>query len=292
MSKNDSTIEVISNAIELLCEKDEEIYRLWMQQQMSSCSLRLDLISKGDLEEQSQQFMDTFFIALSHTSSEGMDSKEFQHVTSLLVSISRSRAIQGFTPSETAMFVFSFKEVCIKVLQVEFETDAIALMVALNFISQIIDKLGLQTFEAFSSAREDLAREQSDTILSMATPITTIWDQILLLPIIGTIDSKRAQSIMESMLNKISQMNSKVIVMDVLGVAAIDSSVAQHLIKISQATELMGCRCIITGISPQIAQAIVNLGLDLGGIMSTSTLKDGLKIALEHLDLEIVSKKV
>jgi anti-anti-sigma factor len=140
-------------------------------------------------------------------------------------------------------------------------------------------------------AREEMTHEQADTILSMATPVTTIWDKVLLLPIVGTIDSKRAQSIMETMLEKILQMGAKVIVLDVMGVITIDSAVAQHLLKISQATDLMGCRCIITGISPQIAQAIVQLGLDLGDVTTTATLKDGLEEALTYIHLKVVDSR-
>ncbi|MBL1353267.1 MAG: STAS domain-containing protein [Zetaproteobacteria bacterium] len=289
MTQNDTTSQIILDVANLLSKNHVKIYELWMQQQMLAGSLRLDLMSRSDLEEQSKQFLDSFFNALSDGYTDHIDGDEFQHVNALLLEIYRSRAIQGFSPAETATFIFSLKEVCLNFIQTECKDNINILRISLTYLSQMIDKLGLKSFEIFTLAREAMAREQSDTILSMATPITSIWNQILLLPIIGTIDSQRAQNMMETMLEKILELNSKVIIMDVLGVAAIDSSVAQHLIKISQATELMGCRCIITGISPQIAQAIVNLGLDLGGIMSTATLKDGVEVALKYLNLKIVS---
>ncbi|MDQ6953792.1 MAG: STAS domain-containing protein [Mariprofundaceae bacterium] len=289
MTQNDTTSQIILDVANLLSKNYVKIYELWMQQQMLAGALRPDLMSKNDLEEQSKQFLGSFFNALSHGYMDHIDGDEFQHVNALLVEIYRSRAIQGFSPAETATFIFSLKDACLNFIQTECKDNIDILRISLTYLSQMIDKLGLKAFETFTLAREAMAREQSDTILSMATPITSIWNQILLLPIIGTIDSQRAQNMMETMLEKILELNSKVIIMDVLGVAAIDSSVAQHLIKISQATELMGCRCIITGISPQIAQAIVNLGLDLGGIMSTATLKDGVEVALKYLNLKIVS---
>jgi len=285
--QRDKLIEVAK----LLCSKREEIYELWLKQQVETGSSRLDLMSREDLEDQSREFIDAFFDALLSGNIDDISGEEYKKVREILIETSRTRANQGFSPSETATFIFSLKDACIYTLQIELESNLDLLRISLTGISQVIDKLGLQTFEAFTNMREEIARGQADTILNMATPITTIWDKILLLPIVGTIDSRRVQNIMETMLEKILQMNAKVIVLDVLGVAAIDSAVAQHLMKISQATELMGCRCIITGISPHIAQAIVNLGLDLGGMTSTSTLRDGLEVALKHIHLEIVDSR-
>lgn len=275
----------------LLRENRQDIYELWMQQQANSNLLRLDLMSKDNFELQSKQFIDAFFDALSTGNVDDIEGEEYQVVRNLLIDISRSRAVQGFSPSETATFVFSLKDSCMHFIQREFKDDVDTLLISLTGISQAIEKLGLQTFEAFTLAREEMAREQADTILSMATPVATIWDKVLLLPVVGTIDSKRAQSIMETMLEKILQMGAKVIVLDVMGVITIDSAVAQHLLKISQATDLMGCRCIITGISPQIAQAIVQLGLDLGDVTTTATLKDGLEEALTYIHLKVVDSR-
>jgi len=285
--QRDKLIEVAK----LLCSKREEIYELWLKQQVESGSSRLDLMSQEDLEDQSREFINAFFDGLLSGNVDDISGEEYNKVRDVLIDISRTRAIQGFSPSETATFIFSLKDACIHTLQCELKSDLDLLRISLTGISQVVDKLGLQTFEAFTNMREEIARGQANTILNMATPITTIWDKILLLPIVGTIDSRRVQDIMETMLEKILHMNAKVIVLDVLGVAAIDSAVAQHLMKISQATELMGCRCIITGISPHIAQAIVNLGLDLGSMTSTSTLRDGLEVALKHIHLEIVDSR-
>jgi len=274
----------------LLSEKCEEIYAVWVEQQGAAGSLRLDLISQEDLDAQSRDFIDLFFEALLSGKADDITGREYQKVRDFLVEVSRTRALQGFSPLETASFVFSLKDACMQFLQREFESDAEMLRISLTGISQVIDKLGLQTFESYAAVRESLAREQAEAILSMATPVTTVWDDVLLLPIVGTIDSARAQDIMEAMLAKIQQIEAKVILFDISGVATVDSAVAQHLVKITKATQLMGCRCVVTGISPEIAQSLVHLGLDLGDVVTSSTLKNGVEYAFEHLGLKVVSQ--
>ena len=288
--KSSTQAQKMIDVANILREKRDEIYELWMNQQMQSNTLRLDLMSANELEEQSQAFIDAFFDALSSGNVNDIDGEEYTHVRKILIETSQSRAIQGYSPSETATFVFSLKDACTQLLQHEFDDDIDTLRISLTGVSQAIDKLGLQTFESYTQARELIAREQSNTILSMATPVTIIWNHVLLLPIIGTIDSKRAQDIMETMLEKILEEEASVILLDVLGVAAIDSAVAQHLLKICKATELMGCRCVITGITPQIAQSLVHLGLDLGDVVTCANLKMGLTYAFEHLSLEVCAK--
>jgi len=283
-------LEKMIDVAKLLRSKRDEIYELWMKQQMLAGALRLDLMSQEDLESQSREFIDAFFDALLSGKVDDISGEEYKEVREMLIEMSRTRALQGFSPSETATFVFSLKDACMQFLQREFESDVDMLRVSLTGISQAVDKLGLQTVEAFCRTRESLAREQADTILSMATPVTSLWDDVLLLPIVGTIDSNRAQDIMEVMLNKIQATEAKIILLDILGVATVDSAVAQHIIKITKATKLMGCRCVVTGISSQIAQALVHLGLDLGDVKTSSTLRNGLVYAFEDLHLKVVDK--
>jgi len=289
---NETQLSIMRNLAALLGKKDKLIFKLWMEQQRAAGALRLDLMSDEELEQQSREFLDAFLKALLSGEVDDISGEAYTETRALLISISETRAIQGFSPSETATFVFSLKEACTSFIQTEYKDDVNLLLVSLTGISQAIDKLGLQTFEAFSNTRESLAREQADTILSMATPVTSIWDGVLLLPIIGTIDSARAQEIMDVMLQKIQTTESKVILLDILGVATVDSAVAQHIIKITKATKLMGCRCVVTGISSQIAQSLVHLGLDLGDVVTSSTLKNGLIYAFDHLKLRVVDDKV
>jgi len=288
--KEMTQLEKMIDVAKLLRSQQDEIYTLWMDQQMQAGALRLDLISKEEIEDQSRAFIDAFFDALSSGKTDDISGMEYQVTREMLIDVSRTRALQGFSPSETASFVFSLKEPCMQALQREFASDMEMFVTAITGLNEAIDNLGLQTFEAFTIAREELAREQADTILSMATPVTSIWNHVLLLPIVGSIDSARAQDIMEVMLGKIQSTEAKVILLDIMGVATVDSAVAQHLIKISKATQLMGCRCVITGISPLIAQSLVHLGLDLGDVVTSSTLKNGLIYAFDHLELKVVDQ--
>ncbi|MDQ6989526.1 MAG: STAS domain-containing protein [Mariprofundaceae bacterium] len=280
------TIKQMQDIASLLRDKRDTIYDLWMEQQSSAGSLRLDLMSQEDLEQESSEFIDVFLAALRTGNTNDINHDEYEPVRAMLLDISSSRAQQGFSPSETATFIFSLKDACMQILSHSFENDGQVLRVALTGISQVVDKLGLLTFETFTKTREALALEQADAILSMATPVTTIWDHILLLPVIGTIDSARAQDIMETMLSRIQTSEAQVIILDILGVATVDSAVAQHLIKISKATQIMGCQCVITGISPHIAQSLVHLGIDLGDITTSSTLKNGLAYAFAQCNIQ------
>jgi len=283
--------EAMSSLSTLISVNKELIYKLWMKQQMDAGSLRLDLMSEDELNSQSLEFLNAFIKGLQSGEVDDISGEAYQEAREILIDISKTRAIQGFSPSETATFVFSLKDACTQLIQKEHGNDIDQLRICLTGVSQAIDKLGLQTFEAFSITRETMAKEQANTILSMATPVTSIWDGVLLLPIIGTIDSARAQEIMDTMLEKIQQAEAKVILLDILGVATVDSAVAQHLIKITKATKLMGCNCVVTGISSQIAQSLVHLGLDLGDVVTSSTLKNGLTHAFEHLNLRVVDDK-
>lgn len=138
---------------------------------------------------------------------------------------------------------------------------------------------------------EEKLQEQSKTILEISTPAIKLWDRIIVLPVVGVIDSLRAQQMMESILTKIMETSSKVIIMDIQGVMAVDTAVANHLIKITRATKLMGCRCIISGISPAVSQTLVQLGINLGDVVTNSTLQDALADAFHMLNLEVNKKK-
>ncbi|MCB2187714.1 MAG: PAS domain-containing protein [Deltaproteobacteria bacterium] len=138
---------------------------------------------------------------------------------------------------------------------------------------------------------EEKLQEQSRTILEISTPAIKLWDRIIVLPVVGVIDSVRAMQMMEAILNKIMQTSSRVIILDIQGVLAVDTAVANHLIKITRATKLMGCRCIISGISPAVSQTLVQLGIDLGDVVTNSTLQDALADAFNMLNLEVISKK-
>jgi len=129
--------------------------------------------------------------------------------------------------------------------------------------------------------------KQQALIMEMSTPVMQLWDNILLLPVVGLVDSKRVQLIMETALQKILDYQAKLLILDIQGVPAVDSAVANHLIQITKATRLMGCTSIVTGISPEISQALVNLGIELGDIQTQATLKDGVSFSLANLGMKL-----
>ena len=139
--------------------------------------------------------------------------------------------------------------------------------------------------ETYSRITNEVMMAQSRTLMEMSTPVTQIWQGVLFLPIVGIVDSKRAQEIMNATLTKISQTQSRAFIMDISGVAVVDTAVANYLIKVTNATRLMGCESTISGLSPAIAQTIVELGIDVGKVKTTATMQDALMDAFKRLGL-------
>jgi rsbT co-antagonist protein RsbR len=200
--------------------------------------------------------------------------------------LSRSRAKQGFSPSETALFVFSLKEPLFARMRAEI-TDADELGTAIWDATLLLDELGLYTTEVFQKSREELISRQQQELLELSTPVTRLWEGILAVPLVGTLDSARTQVVMESLLEEIVKSGASIAVMDITGVPTVDTLVAQHLLKTVAAAKLMGAECIISGIRPQIAQTIVHLGVDLGDVVTKATLADGFRHALSRLHLAV-----
>ena len=212
----------------------------------------------------------------------------WEDVRDLLNQVSNIRVEQGFSPSETALFVFSLKKPLFNALRQEYINDANALADTLWTSTELIDNLGLFTVEVYQKERERVISQQRREIYELSTPVVQLWDHILAVPLIGTLDSIRTQSVMESVLNKIVETNSRIIIIDITGVPVVDTLVAQHILKTAQATRLMGAECFISGISPQIAQTIVHLGISLNDLVSRATLKEAFALALKRLNANIV----
>jgi len=200
----------------------------------------------------------------------------------MLTDLSRSRGVQGFSPSETASFVFSFKKPLFDRLRREFSKDADALAELTWTTTQLLDNLGLYTTEVYQKSREEVIARQQQEMLELSTPVVKLWEGILALPMIGTLDSARTQIVMESLLQRIVETGSSIAIIDITGVPTVDTLTAQHLLKTVTAARLMGAECIISGIRPQIAQTIVHLGVDLGDITTKASLADAFAIALER----------
>jgi len=287
--KKDTPLEeVAGNVVEFLKKNENEILNTWISNQLKSIVLRLDLISKEELEAQSAKFLENFMKAVAVGNLEDTTAKEYEPIDTLLGEISENYAARGFTPSETAAYIFSLKDVLLEFLQKEYAPDPAFLNRIVTVISRLLDKLGLVTVEYFFKGREKNLKEYARVMSEMATPILFLWKEILFLPIIGVVDSKRAQTIMENILQQIPEKSSKILIMDIQGVPIVDSAVANHIVKITRATRLMGCESIVTGISSPVAQALVNLGIDLGGLITKSTLIDGLEHAFAMLGYRVI----
>jgi rsbT co-antagonist protein RsbR len=205
----------------------------------------------------------------------------------ILAGISKSRAHQGFTASETAMFVLSLKQPLFEHLRRELGQDAEALAQEVWTATLLLDKLGLWTTEVFMKNREEVISRQQQELLELSTPVVRLWGGILALPLIGTLDSERTQVVMESLLEKIVQTGSAIAIIDITGVPFVDTLVAQYLLKTVAAARLMGADCIISGIRPQIAQTIVHLGVELGDVVTKATLADAFALALHRSGLTV-----
>jgi rsbT co-antagonist protein RsbR len=241
-------------------------------------------IGDPELQAQCQEFIALLSAAVESGNLEDIDAEPWRPVKDFLAGVSRSRGRQGFAPSETAMFVLSFKESLFTNLQRSFEgPDDRQVLADVWQVSRLLDKLALFTTEVHQAAREEVIRRQGEEMLELSTPVIQLWDGVLALPLIGTLDSARTQIVMESLLQQIVATRSPIAILDITGVPTVDTLTAQHLLKTVAATRLMGAECIISGIRPQIAQTIVHLGVSLGDIVTKASLADAFRLALAKL---------
>src|SRR5688572_8960050 len=249
----------------------------WMSELSASSDNR---ISDRDVEGQASEFLK--LVASASEANADVMSSDWAPVRSFLDDVSRTRAMQGFSAQETATFVFSLKKPLFERIRRATEKDAVALAEETWAATELIDTLGMHTVKAFQKSREEIIIRQQEDMLELSTPVVKLWDGIIALPMIGTLDSARTQIVMESLLRRIVEIGAEIAIIDITGVPTVDTLVAQHLLKTVTAIRLMGADCIISGIRPQIAQTIVHLGVDLQGVTTKSTLADALAIALQR----------
>jgi rsbT co-antagonist protein RsbR len=214
---------------------------------------------------------------------------EWAPMRDLLEDFSRSRVTQGFSPGETATFVFSFKEPVFDALRRELGSNVDQIADQIWVVSRLLDSLGLYTIEAYTRTREEVIGRQQQELLELSTPVVELWEGVLALPLIGTLDSARTQIVMENLLERIVTSGAEIAIIDITGVPTVDTLVAQHLIKTISAARLMGADCILSGIRPQIAQTIVHLGLELN-VVSKATMADALGLALRRTGKAVVDR--
>jgi rsbT co-antagonist protein RsbR len=276
-----------SHIADIVRQHRAEILNEWMSAQLGASGEKLKAADFNQLRQQAAEFLEAFVGAAESGSLSNAQSPAWSRAREILGDISASRARQGFTPSQTAVFVFSLKESLFQRIRDRFVDDTASLADETWTVSKLLDQLGLYTTERFLQTREETISRQQQELLELSTPVVSLWDNVLALPLIGTLDSARTQVVMENLLQAIVQTRSDVAIIDITGVPTVDTLVAQHLLKTVAAARLMGAECIISGIRPQIAQTIIHLGVDLGGVITKATLADAFTIALKRTGFAI-----
>jgi rsbT co-antagonist protein RsbR len=276
---------------DILQREQPSILKEWVKLQLESTATRRDLISEAELNQQSRDFLAAFASSTAFGERFHPTSPTWASVRELLSRISENRARQGFSPSETATFIFSLKEPLFTRIRAA-STDPGGMAADLWLTTTLLDSLGLFTMELHQKSRESVIARQQQEMLELSTPVVSLWTGILALPLIGTLDSARTQIVMENLLQRIVDTGSSIAILDITGVPTVDTLVAQHLLKTVAAARLMGADCIISGIRPQIAQTIVHLGVDLNAVTTKATLADAFDTALKRLSLTIVKNPI
>ena len=260
----------------VLSSQQDKILKEWLAHLKTAGALASGGLKEAELNEQARSFLDQLMTTVQSGRTNETAEKTLRE---MLSNTSRSRALQGFSPTETATFVFSLKQPLFDALKRELKDDAIALADAIWVATKLIDSLGMYTAEVFIRSREEVVIRQQKEIAELSTPVVKLWDGILALPLIGTLDSERTSVVMENLLQSLIDHTADYAIIDITGVPTVDTLVAQHLLKTVAAARLMGADCIISGIRPQIAQTMVHLGVELN-VQSKATLADAFREAL------------
>ena len=274
-----------SSLARVLDARFDEILAAWESAQVAAT--RRASIAESDVRAQCTELLTGMRTALRTAERGDVLGPAWGAVRELLQRVSFSRAQQGFTPSETATFVLSLKRPLFEALRTDAGNDPAALAANVWSATELLDHLALLSMESYMRTREELIARQQQDMLELSTPVVKLWDGVLALPMIGTLDSSRTQVVMESLLQRIVETGADVAILDITGVPTVDTLTAQHLIKTVTAARLMGAECIISGIRPQIAQTIVHLGVDLGDVVTKATLADAFKMALARNGLAV-----
>jgi rsbT co-antagonist protein RsbR len=273
---------------EILQKHEGEILAEWMNV-LTGGRGRTGRLKEGELETQTRQVLGALRTATQAGVDGDMASEPYAALREILGNISRSRALQSFTPSETATFVLSLKEPIFNRLGKSI-ADAASLRREVWALTLLIDRLALYTADAFQQTREEVIKRQQEELAELSTPVVRLWKGILALPLIGTLDSERTQVVMENLLRSLVETEAEIAIIDITGVPTVDTQVAQHLLKTVAAARLMGADCLISGIRPQIAQTMVHLGVELN-VVSKATLADAFAIALDRLGKAVLPSK-
>lgn len=277
--------------IGVLRHHNEELLKLWIGDRLKSGAFRDELISENELRQQSRQLLALLTTAIEVSYDKDFSHQAFDDLRQMLNEISRERAVKGYTPLENATYILSLRDAILPLLGEELKNDTATLLREVRYLTGLLDQMSLVMIENYIRSREQVITQQRADMMELSTPVIKVWDKILTLPIIGTLDSRRAQLMMEALLHKIVETSSTIAILDITGVRTMDTLVANHLIKTVTAARLMGARCILTGVSPAIAQTMVQLGIDLTQITTRAQMADGIRLALEMSGRAVVSAK-
>ena len=272
----------------LLARHRDRLLDEWQRLLMTGAPSRTGKVKDTELRENARRLLDGILAAVTADNVTDIEAREWAPVRQILEDLARSWATNGFTPSETAVFLFSLKQPLFAALREALQKSPEALGDETWAASQMIDQLGLYSLAHCARGREEVILRQQHELLELSTPVVELWHGILALPLIGTLDSERTQTVMESLLQAIVDTGAEIAIIDITGVPTVDTLVAQHLIKTVSAARLMGADCIISGIRPQIAQTIVHLGVDLNAVTTKASLQSAFRLALERLKLTVV----
>ncbi len=276
---------------DLMTVKQRDLLKTWMDNITGLPGSRaLEFMTEDQLLQQATNLLQTLTSAFRSGNFEDITRPEYADTLAMLRDISTSRAEQGFNPSETATFVFSLKDALFEYLQEEYGETPQQLNTEVLRLNKVVDKLGLITFEAFVTTREEVISQQSQSLMELSTPVIQLWEHIVLLPLVGVIDTPRATQIMERMLHAIVETESRVAILDVTGVPVSDTSVAQHLVRTASAAIMVGAEVILTGISPDMAQTLVKLNINLTTLTTRGTLRAGVIEAFRLLGLHVMEQ--
>lgn len=273
---------------EILVRDESQILKDWLASQ-SAAGGRSTPQTDAQLQRNSTDVLGSLRETLRAGAPADISGSSWNGLRQKLDDIAKTRAQQGFSPSETATFIFSLKEPLFSRFRSEFAHDPATLASVTWTASTLLDKLGLYTIATYQESREQLIIRQQQEMMELSTPVVKLWDNVLALPLIGTLDSARTQIVMQNLLEAIVAESAAIAIIDITGVPTVDTLVAQHLLKTVAAARLMGADCIISGIRPQIAQTIIHLGVDLAGVTTKATLADAIKLAFRRLNYSIVA---
>jgi rsbT co-antagonist protein RsbR len=275
---------------EILKKYPSELLAEWLTVMTSGGVRRDALMKEAELREQCAEFLRLLTQATEQGNLTDINSSGFASVRDMLDRLSRARSLQGFSPSETATFIFSLKQPLFDRLRLELSSQPQVVADEMWSATVLLDRLGLYTTEVHQRTREEVIVRQQQEMMELSTPVVQMWDRIVALPLIGTLDSGRTQTVMETLLQRIVETGAEIAIIDITGVPTVDTLTAQHLIKTVTATRLMGAECVISGIRPQIAQTIVHLGVDLAGVVTKSSLAGAFSWALKRLNQSVGSQ--